>query len=67
MKKKSPPTAQIFSHILFIEDLLSAIQEGTLTQKELVENLEKLHKELCLLVSDPSIIHLNKENTPNAS
>lgn len=51
-------TGSMFSQILSFEDLISDIQSGTITQNDLVDRLETMHKELCDLlgevVNDPS-------------
>jgi hypothetical protein len=57
------PSAEIFSHILSIESLIDAIDDGTISANEIVENLEHLHKRLCLLIEDPTVNpNLIKEN-----
>lgn len=51
-------TGSMFSQILSFEDLISDIQSGTITQNDLVDRLETMHKELCDLLgkvaNDPS-------------
>lgn len=57
-RTKRNTSATIFSQILAVEDLISDIQSGTITQNDLVDRLESLHKELCdfvgELANDPS-------------
>lgn len=60
------PSAEIFSDILSIESLIEAIEDGTISTNEIVENLEHLHKRLCLLIEDPTVNPNLKEN-PHAS
>jgi len=61
------PSAEIFSHILRIEDLTQEINDGTITNNEIVTRLDWMHKRLCLLIEDPTVNpNLIKENT-NAS
>lgn len=59
------PSAEIFSHILRIEDLTQEIKDGTITNNEIVTRLDWMHKRLCLLIEDPTV-NPNMENT-NAS
>ena len=59
------PSAEIFSHILRLEDLTQEITDGTITTNELVTRWEWMHKRLCLLNEDPTV-NPNMENT-NAS
>ena len=60
------PSAEIFSNILSLESLIEAIEDGTISTNEIVENLLNLHKSLCLLIEDPTVNPNLKENT-NAS
>jgi len=57
-RTKRNTSATIFSQILAVEDLISDIQSGTISQNDLVDRLESMHKELCELVgeltNDPS-------------
>ena len=57
-RTKRNTSATIFSQILSFEDLISDIQSGTITQNDLVDRLETMHKELCDLLgkvaNDPS-------------
>ena len=59
------PSAEIFSHILRLEDLTQEIKDGTITNNEIVTRLDWMHKRLCLLIEDPTV-NPNLENT-NAS
>ena len=59
------PSAEIFSHILRLEDLTQEINDGTITNNEIVTRLDWMHKRLCLLIEDPTV-NPNLENT-NAS
>ena len=59
------PSAELFSHILRIEDLTQEIKDGTITNNEIVTRLDWMHKRLCLLIEDPTV-NPNMENT-NAS
>ena len=59
------PSAELFSHILRIEDLTQEIKGGTITNNEIVTRLDWMHKRLCLLIEDPTV-NPNMENT-NAS
>ncbi len=59
------PSAEIFSHILRLEDLTQEIKDGTITNNEIVTRLDWMHKRLCLLIEDPTV-NPNMENT-NAS
>lgn len=59
------PSAEIFSHILRIEDLTQEIKDGTITNNEIVTRLDWMHKRLCLLIEDPTV-NPNMENR-NAS
>ena len=59
------PSAEIFSHILRLEDLTQEIKDGTITDNEIVTRLDWMHKRLCLLIEDPTV-NPNMENT-NAS
>jgi len=61
------PSAEIFSHILRIEDLTQEIKDGTITNNEIVTRLDWMHKRLCLLIEDPTVNPNLKENTTNAS
>ena len=66
MKNKiKNPSAEIFSHILRLEDLTQEIKDGTITNNEIVTRLDWMHKRLCLLIEDPTV-NPNLENT-NAS
>ena len=66
MKNKiKNPSAEIFSHILRLEDLTQEIKDGTITNNEIVTRLDWMHKRLCLLIEDPTV-NPNMENT-NAS
>ena len=66
MKNKiKNPSAEIFSHILRLEDLTLEIKDGTITNNEIVTRLDWMHKRLCLLIEDPTV-NPNLENT-NAS
>jgi hypothetical protein len=64
--KPKKPETYIFSEILSIESLIEAIDDGTISQNEIVEHLEGMHKRMCLLISDPSFNTSLQEN-PNAS
>jgi hypothetical protein len=44
MAKNKSRTGELFSHILSIEDLISDVESGTITQNDLVDSLEALHK-----------------------
>ena len=68
MKNKiKNPSAEIFSHILRLEDLTQEIKDGTITNNAIVTRLDWMHKRLCLLIEDPTVNpNLIKENT-NAS
>jgi len=61
------PSAELFSHILRIEDLTQEIKDGTITNNEIVTRLDWMHKRLCLLIEDPTVNPNLKENTTNAS
>lgn len=61
------PSAEIFSHILRLEDLTQEIKDGTITNNEIVTRLDWMHKRLCLLIEDPTVNPNLKENTTNAS
>jgi hypothetical protein len=68
MKNKiKNPSAEIFSHILRLEDLTQEIKDGTITNNEIVTRLDWMHKRLCLLIEDPTVNPNLKENTTNAS
>jgi hypothetical protein len=60
------PSAEIFSHILRLEDLTQEIKDGTITNNEIVTRLDWMHKRLCLLIEDPTVNPNLKEN-PHAS
>ena len=60
-------SAEIFSHILRLEDLTQEIKDGTITNNEIVTRLDWMHKRLCLLIEDPTVNPNLKENTTNAS
>lgn len=60
------PSAEIFSHILRLEDLTQEIKDGTITNIEIVTRLDWMHKRLCLLIEDPTVNPNLKEN-PHAS
>ena len=55
------PSAEIFSHILRLEDLTQEIKDGTITNNEIVTRLDWMHKRLCLLIEDPTV-NPNMEN-----
>ena len=62
MKNKiKNPSAEIFSHILRLEDLTQEIKDGTITNNEIVTRLDWMHKRLCLLIEDPTV-NPNLEN-----
>lgn len=61
------PSAELFSHILRLEDLTQEIKDGTITNNEIVTRLDWMHKRLCLLIEDPTVNPNLKENTTNAS
>ena len=56
------PSAEIFSHILRLEDLTQEIKDGTITNNEIVTRLDWMHKRLCLLIEDPTVNPNLKEN-----
>ena len=57
------PSAEIFSHILRLEDLTQEINDGTITNNEIVTRLDWMHKRLCLLTEDQTVNpNPNKEN-----
>jgi hypothetical protein len=59
---KEKETNKLFTSILSIEDLISDVNNGYVSAKDIVGRLDEINSTLCTLIPESSIINPAKEN-----